>query len=186
MNTIRSIVFVVLVAALPFGVTARQQPAGDSTGSTWRGRVTAVSTRDNTITGKRLWLTETFHVGEHCAISTVNRENALLGDLSPGEKVKIRYQKAAGVLVANRIVEEALRYAGTVGRLDEKARTMTMDEAPLYQPFRAPETFRIASDCKVILWNGHDGTLPESPIESSREVQPWWAQSTLSICLLAP
>ena len=65
------------------------------------------------------------------------------------------------MLVADRIAEQPLHYAGTVHNINQQTGMVTMQEAPLAKPFRAPRTFRIANDCKVILWNGHDGTLAD-------------------------
>lgn len=36
-----------------------------------------------------------------------------------------------------------------------------MEQTSLEKPFRSPMTFHIANDCKVMLPNGHDGTLTD-------------------------
>ncbi len=161
MQTIRKIVPLILVAAFPLAVLAGNGSAGEKCERTWRGTVTAVNTRENSITVKHAWLTRTFRLGKHCAITTVDKKQAALSDLLRGERVRIRYQNAEGVRVADRIHERALRYDGTVQAVDGKAGTVTMEELALYRPFHAPEKFRIASDCKVKLWDGREGTVAE-------------------------
>ncbi len=161
MKTIRAIGLLVLCAALPTGLRAGQHAAGMNNEKTWEGTLTAVDTADHTVTAKHWFFTETFHIGKNCTFADVEKKEVALGDLLPGEKVKIRYQNAEGVRVADHIMERALRYNGTVQAVDPKTSTMTMAEEPLYKPFRAPDTFRCASDCKVILVNGDKGTLAD-------------------------
>jgi hypothetical protein len=161
MKTIMNTGFVLLLAALPAGVNANPDPATQGQESYWTGTLTAVNTGEKTLRGERWRLPKTFHLGVQCAISTIDNKQAALGDLRPGEEVQIRYQDAEGVLVADRIAEKALRYNGSVRDVDLKAGTVTMAEAPLYQPFRAPKGFRLAGDCKVILWNGQEGRLAD-------------------------
>ncbi len=161
MNSITRYGALALMIALPLGVRAGQQPGGTTNEKTWFGTVGAVNTQDNTLTVKRGWFTKTFSIGEHCAVAAIDKKEAALSDLSPGERVLVRYQNAEGVLVADRIVERALRYEGTVQAMDQKAATVTMEQAPLYRPFHAPAMFRIASDCGVRLWDGREGTVAE-------------------------
>jgi Cu/Ag efflux protein CusF len=161
MRNITNIGILVLMAALPIRVRADQQTACTRTEKTWNGTLSGVNTQDNTVQVKRWGVTETFHLGKNCAIATVDKKEAPLSDLRPGEKVDIRYQKVEGVRVADRIAERALHYGGTVHAVDPKAGTVTMDEVPLYKPFRGPETFRVADDCKLTLATGGAGSLAD-------------------------
>ncbi len=161
MNVITRFGAVLLIAALPVQAKANQDPTAMRHVKCWAGTLTAVNTQDKSLTGKHWQFTKTFYLGQKCAISAVDKKKASLGDLSPGEEVRIRYHDAEGVLVANRIVERALRYDGTVQTVNSKAGVLTMTEPPLYRPFRAPERFHVGSDCKVILWNGHNGRLAD-------------------------
>jgi hypothetical protein len=149
------------MATLPVSAQANQPPTERNSESTWTGTVTAVSAQNKTLTGKYWWFSKTFNFGQRCAISTVDNKEASLTDLRPGEQVKVQYQDVEGVLVADRIVEQALHYGGTVHAVDPKAGTVTMEQPPLYQTFRAPETFRIAGECRVMLANGDQGTLAD-------------------------
>lgn len=161
MKTIRAIGLLVLCAALPPSLRAGQQAAGMNNEKTWEGTLTAVDTANHTVTAKHWLVTETFHMGKNCTIAAVDKKDVALGELLPGEKVKIRYQNAEGVRVADRIIERALRYEGTVQAVDPKTTMLTMTEDPLYMPFRAPDTFRLANDCGITLANGDKGTLAD-------------------------
>ena len=126
---------------------------------TWTGTLTAVNAREKTFKAEHLLFTKTFSLGEQCAISTLDNQKAALSDLRPGEKVKVRYQAVEGVLVADQVAERPLHYTGTVQAIDPMARTVTMEEPPLYQPFHAPKAFQVATDCKIVLRSGNTGTL---------------------------
>lgn len=161
MNTITRYALASLVAALPVSAKADQRAAAKVNDGTWTGTLTAVSEVNKSFTGEHGLFTKTFKLGENCSISTLEKKKAALGDLRPGEKVTIHYHRAEGVLIANRIAERPLRYTGTVHSVDQKAGILTMEEAPLYRPFRGPRTFRIASDCKLFIRNEHGAKLAD-------------------------
>ncbi len=161
MKRIIRYVFWVQVAVLPLSLNAGEQPAAKNNGDTWSGTLTAVNAQNNTITGKHLGFSKTFNLGQQCAISAVDKKEASLNDLRPGEKVQVHYQAVDGVLVTDCIAERALHYSGTVHRVDQGARTVTLEQAALYQPFRSPRSFRLAEDCKVSLANGRNGTMAD-------------------------
>jgi hypothetical protein len=151
MNTIMKYGFVALLAALPVSVRAGEQ--------TWTGTITAVNGQEKTLTGKSFLFSKTFNLGDHCAIATVDNREASLTDLRPGEQAKVHYRDVEGVLVADRITAKALHYTGRIKAIDPTAKTVTMEEAALYEPFKAPRMFHVATDCKVKLSNGESGTL---------------------------
>ncbi len=159
MKTITRLGFLALLLSLPPGGMAAAQAAVANTEKSCAGTLTAIHTQDNTITVKRMLMNKTFHLGQHCAVSALDKKDAVVSDLRPGEKVEIRYQNVEGVLVADQIAEKALRYDGAVQAVDAKAGTVTMQEAPLYVPFHAPQMFRLAAGCGIVLQDGHDGTL---------------------------
>jgi len=147
------------MAALPFSVQASQQLNPRSNEKTWTGNLTAVNAQDKTFTGEHWLASKTFHLGENCALSTIDNKQASLSDLRPGIDVRVRYRDLEGVLVADRIAEKPLHYAGRIQAIDRNGRTIAMEEAPFYKPFRAPRTFHIATDCKMRLGNHESGTL---------------------------
>jgi hypothetical protein len=161
MRTITNFGLVLLIAALPASAAASQQTNQRTHENAWTGTVTAVNTKNQTLSGGHWWYTRTFNVGEHCTISTLDKKQAALSDLRPGDEVRIRYQEAGGVLVADRVAEKPLHYTGTVHAVNEKTCLITMTEPALYKPFRSPQTFRVASDCKILLPNGKSGQLAD-------------------------
>jgi Cu/Ag efflux protein CusF len=184
MNTITKLGLMVLVAAFTSGANAAQQTTGNINEKSWTGTLTAVDPQYKTVAGRNWWwFTKTFNVGDNCAISAVDKQEAALGDLRPGEKVKIRYQDVDGVLVSDNIAELALRYGGTVQAFDRKAGTLTveqdaiillpysatdrtpgtltMDYEPVHRTVPFHKKFGIADDCKVILNNGNIGTIAD-------------------------
>jgi hypothetical protein len=161
MRTITKLGLVILMTALPAGVKASQPSAESNHEQTWTGTLTAVNTQNESLTGGHWWYHETFNVGKHCAISTVDKAHAGLADLRPGEEARIRYREAEGVRVADHVSERPLHYTGTVQAVNAKQRMVTMAEAALYKPFHAPMTFRVASDCKVTLPSGKSANLTD-------------------------
>ena len=106
MNAMTRVGLVFFISALPLGVNARESIAGTTPARTWKGTVTEVNAQDNTLEGRRWLAAKTFTIGEHCAISAVDKPDAGLSDLHAGEKVKVRYQNVQcvnGVNLADRI-----------------------------------------------------------------------------------
>lgn len=161
MTTIKQSGLLVLVLTLPFTVGADQQMVRRDHERTWTGTLTSVNARNGVVAGKWWLFTKTFNVGDQCSISAMDKEPASLSDLRPGEKVKIRYQDVEGVRVADRIAERPLHYRGTVEKVDRQNGTVTIEEKAMYRTFSSHETFRTAGDCRVIRWNGKDGTLDD-------------------------
>lgn len=161
MSTIVQIGLIVLASALPFAASAAPETGKANNEKTWTGTLTTVNPQDNTITGKWWWFAKTFHIGQQCAISTVDRKDAALSDLRPGEKAQIHYQNVEGVLVANRIDEKPMYCSGTIETIGPKAQTVTITKETVYSMASADKTFNIAADCKVVLRNGKDGVLDD-------------------------
>jgi len=161
MNSINKFGSMLLTLMLPLSVVASQQSHRTKHEERWTGTLISVNAQDKTLTAERWNLTHTFHLGDQCAISTVDDRHAALADLRPGETVRIRYRDVQGVRVVDRVTEKPLHYRGTVQSFDPTTRTLTMAEAAFFRPFREPDQFQLASDCKVTLWNGDDGKLTD-------------------------
>lgn len=160
MQMIERIGVAVLVFGLPVFAGASQPQAGTMQQETW-ATLTKVDAKNGTFTAKGLISTRTFHAGDNCSVVAVDKKEAELSDLRPGEKVRIRYQGLEGVLVADRVVEKALHYRGTVQGLDPKAVTVTMERKELYRTVPVHKTMRIARDRKVILTDGKEGMVSD-------------------------
>ncbi len=103
MRNIRILGYWALVGLMPLGASAGGPMCSAKNEAAWTGRLTAVNADNHTITAKSFWQTKTFNVGDTCAVSAMDKKTAALSDLRPGEKVKVRYQKTGGVLIARLI-----------------------------------------------------------------------------------
>ena len=155
MNRMTKFGLVFFISALPLGANAKKSIAGTTQERTWTGTLTEVNAQDNTLRGRRWLPVKTFIAGEHCAISPVDKKNAGLSDLHAGEKVKIQYQNVQGVRVADRIIVQAMRFAGTVQEVDRNDGLLTLKEGV------SRMTFRLAPGCEVTRWDGRQGALAD-------------------------
>ncbi len=163
MNTIAKYGLLVLATAWPVGARADQDATTQHKECTWTGTLRTVSMQENAVTGRGFLILpgKSFPLAKGCTISTLDNNSATLGELQPGEKVTIEYQNVEGVLVAERIMEKALRYAGAVKAVNQKEGIVTMEQAAISKPFRGAPMFRISANCKVVLWNNSGGTLAD-------------------------
>lgn len=118
----------------------------------WKGTVLAIDAREKTLRGRGLLWAQTFNLADNCTFSNGER-NAKLDDFRPGQKVRVAYKDAGGVLVADRVVQEKLVDSGTVQEMDAKGRTLALKRTA------GTKRFRIAEDCKVILKDDKPGAL---------------------------
>jgi Cu/Ag efflux protein CusF len=79
----------------------------------------------------------------------------MASDLRPGQKVTVSYQNAEGVLVADHIVQQPIRYVGTVQAIDPPQHTLTVRHGAM------DKEFQIADDCRVMFRDGKTGTLAD-------------------------
>ena len=154
MRTMKSIGYLAFVSMLSVCAFADQQAVETKAEKTWTGTLSAVSAEAHSVAGKGFLSTKVFNVGDHCAVSALDKNQASLADLHPGDRVEIRYRNEQGVLVAYGIAVKPLSYRGLVRAVDKNARVVTMQGA-------AQKKFQVATDCKVTLWNGNKGTLDD-------------------------
>jgi hypothetical protein len=138
-----------LVGLLPLCAAAKGNDA------VWSGTVSAMNSDARTLTAQTWWQSREFYIGGNCAIATPEKANARLEDLRAGEKVRVHYQKQGSLRIADRIEVEPRRATGTLLAADPKDRMVTLDER------LQNRTFRLARNCRVILWNGREGTLAD-------------------------
>lgn len=155
MNTMTTLGSLVLISILSVSAKADQQTPETRHEKTWRGTLTEVNPQNHTIKCERWMVTEAFRVGDHCVVSAVDKRDAALSDLHPGEKVEIQYQNAEGVRVAERIAERELCYVGRVRYVDRKDRIVTIENKAFHK------TFSFAGDCEVVRSDGKRGTIDD-------------------------
>lgn len=159
MKTMKHIGFWVLAVGLPLSLCAGQQCTGNCNEHSWTGTLKGFNAQQGTVTAEHWGLSRSFRLGKDCSVRTLDKKASRLDELMPGEKLRIRYQKSDGVMVANQITEKALRTDGTVKSIDPKARMLVLEQPALYRPFRSAPSYRLAQNCKVQLYNGHSGTM---------------------------
>ncbi len=146
----------VLAAAVAAGGLAVAQAAGNAGEKSWCGTVVTVDPGDKTVIARDwIGLKRTYQIGDRCAVSTLDKEQASPSDLRPGEKVRIGYKEDRGVRVADRIDERRLQEEGTVQAVDVKARTVTVKAST------SRTTFHLADHGDVALRSGRAGTLAD-------------------------
>jgi Cu/Ag efflux protein CusF len=119
----------------------------------YTGRVVTVDSQERVLRVKGLVFSKTFSLGDSCTFALLDPPEGTLGDVRPGQKVTVRYEDVAGVLVADRVEQRALRYEGTVKQVDPKNQVLTVKHR------MANKTFHLAEGCQVVLRDGKSGTL---------------------------
>jgi Cu/Ag efflux protein CusF len=145
-------VLTVLAAANALADQAATAPAHEKTCT---GTVVSIDPKERVLEVKGVLLSKKFNLGENCVFTFLGKGTGKMDDLRPGQKMRISYQNVHGVLVADRVTQEAMRSEGTVKSVNPDQRTLTLH-------FRAlDKTFRIADDCKVVLRDAKSGTLAD-------------------------
>jgi hypothetical protein len=105
----------------------------------------------------RGWTTleKKFNLGIVCIYTLPDKGIGTVDELRLGEKVTVTYQNVDGVLVADRVEQQPMRYEGMVKSIDPGAHTMTVHVGTM------DKQFRIAEDCSVVLRNGKPGTFAD-------------------------
>ena len=103
-----------------------------------------------------------FNLGDTCTYTIVGQDPGAVGDLRSGQRVRVGYQEANGVLVADRVTQEAMQAEGMVKAIDAKAQTLTLHAGML------DKTFQLPADCTVTLRGDKSGTVGD--IEAGNHV----------------
>jgi Cu/Ag efflux protein CusF len=122
----------------------------------YTGTVMAVNPQDHVLNVQGpLLMSKGFNLGSACGYTLLDNSAGTLNDLHPGQKVRVRYQNADGVLVADRVEQQPMSYQGTVKAIDPAAHTLTVHLRAMNK------TFQLADDCRVVLRNNKSGTLAD-------------------------
>src|SRR5208282_4283724 len=117
------------------------------------GKVEYVNNDEHAVTVRGLLRLRTFELGNNCAVTRWDNTDGTIKDLRPGQKVTIGYRDVHGVLAADRIEQEAMRYRGIVKVMDPARRQLVL------RSWNREKTFRLAEDCKVILHDQQNSAL---------------------------
>jgi hypothetical protein len=106
------------------------------------GMIVSVDPKEHVLNVKNWAMyTRKFNVGADCYCAQV--DNALPNDLRPGEKVTVSYQNSHGVLIADRIQQDPMRFAGTITAIDNDKHMLTLHQPGLDKQLVFPNDLRI-------------------------------------------
>ena len=144
-----------LTAALPSLADPASATAGPE--RSYTGTVTAVDPQGRTLEAKAVgfWFGRHFNLGENCAIALWNQPNATISGLHPGERVKVTYQDAHGVLVADSVRQVPMECTGMVKSVDPATHTLLLREGMVDRKIRIPD------GCRIALHGDRPGTLAD-------------------------
>lgn len=132
---------------------ADQTAAAAKPNKTYTGTVVSVNPKEHTLKVKGFLLSKGFNLGENCAYVLLDNPAGAIGDVRAGQKVKVSYQDAHGVLVADRIRQEPMNFTGTVQSLNPAAHTLTVHSG------WETKTFQVPDDCTVLLRGEKSGAV---------------------------
>jgi len=117
----------------------------------YTGIVKSVDPQARQLQVKESWYTpeKRFDLSAKCAFALEVKSPGSINDLRPGEKVTVNYQTANGVLIADRVTEQPMRYTGTVKSIDPNTHMLTLEG----------KEFRLPDNCTVALRGNQSGTL---------------------------
>ena len=144
----------VLPATTALRLSADQVAAAAKPEKTYTGMVTSVDPNEHVLSVKKwMMLNKKFNLGDGCAYTFVDNSADAIGGLRPGQRVRVGYQDAHGVLVADTVAQQPMRYEGTVKAIDPTQHKL------LLRVHGLDRTFQIANDCTVLLRNDKLGAL---------------------------
>ena len=150
----------VLAASAAFRALADQPAAAAKPEKSYTGTVISVDPPERVLSVKEWALSKkTFNLGDNCAyallFTTLENNSGTANDLRPGEKVTVSYQASHGVLIADRIKQQPVRFEGMVAAIDPGKHTLTLHRRGL------DKELMIADGCIVMLRNEKPGTFAD-------------------------
>lgn len=142
----------VLMTGAAYRATADEPAKAVKADKSYTGLVTVVDAKEHSLTVKGTLFSKRFNLGDHCTYTLLNRPTATASELRAGQKILVNYQDVQGVLVANRIEQQPMRYEGVVKAVDIEKKTLTLRAGGLNREFQLGE------DCAVVLRNNRSGT----------------------------
>ena len=160
MKANRSICRMAICAAVLTATAVIRSPADQATPAarperTCTGTIVSVDPKEHTLETKWFLFSRSFNLGDNCTYVLLDKNPGAAGDLRPGEKVTVSFQDAHGVLIADRVVQEPMRFEGMVAAIDPATHTLT-----LHHP-GVDKHLQIADGCKIVLRGDKPGTLAD-------------------------
>jgi hypothetical protein len=145
----------VLTATAVFRASADQAAPAARPERSYTGTVVSVDPKEHTLETKGLVLSKKFNLGDACTYALLDQDSGTAGDLRPGEKVTVSYQDAQGVLIADRVEQQPMKFEGMVTAIDPAKHTLMLHRPTL------DKQMQIADDCKIMLRDGKPGTFAD-------------------------
>jgi Cu/Ag efflux protein CusF len=150
----------VLAASAAFRASADPSATPARPERSYTGTVVSVDPQERTLRVSQWALSKkTFNLGDNCTyallFTTVENNRGTVNDLRPGEKVTISYQVSHGVLIADRIQQQPVRFEGMVKAIAPDKHTLTLHRRGL------DKKLAIADGCLVVLRNEKPGTFAD-------------------------
>ena len=155
MKTLKYILSAAALAAIALRTAADQPGTAGRPEKTCSGIIVAVDPQGRTLDTKAFLHTRKFMLGSSCSYVQSDNSPGTAAALHPGQKVAISYQDADGVLVADHVAAQPLRYEGTVKSISPDARLLTVHTRMFNQHLT------LANNCNVVLRNGQIGSLAD-------------------------
>ena len=144
----------VLTATTVLRASADQMATTAKPEKTYTGTVTSVDTKEHVVSVEKWMLfNKKFNLGEECTYTFVDKGTGTMSDLRPGQRVRVGYQDAHGVRVADSVAQQPMRYTGMVKAIDPIQHTL------LLHVHGMDKTFQIANDCEIVLHDNKTGVL---------------------------
>ena len=126
----------------------------------YTGMVVSADSKEHLLTVKStLFSKKEFNLGDNCVYSflysmLINNDGAA-NNLRPGEKVTVSYRNAHGVLIADHIEQQPMRFVGVIKRIDPDKHTLILQRCIVFMQLD------IATDCVTLLSNEKAGSLAD-------------------------
>jgi Cu/Ag efflux protein CusF len=155
-NTLLAISTCLLTAFTGLRAAADEATPMSGAERNYTGTLTSVDTKENVLIVKG-WLpfNKKFNLGENCTYALLDKNPAAAADLRNGQRVAVSYRDVHGVLIADRVVQEAMRIEGAVKSIDANQRALILHRNGGGSPMQ------LAVDCKIVLRNGAAGTFAD-------------------------
>jgi Cu/Ag efflux protein CusF len=138
----------VLTVTAALRASADQMATAARPEKSYTGLVTSVDPKEHVLNVKKwaLW-NKKFTLGADCACTFVDQGAGTINDLRPGQRVRVGYQNAHGVLVAGTVAQQPMRCDGTIKTIDPTQHALVL------RGHGRDRKFQIANDCNVRLRN---------------------------------
>ncbi|HEY3860338.1 MAG TPA: hypothetical protein VGO59_00500 [Verrucomicrobiae bacterium] len=145
-------------AAMLMAIPTSASAAPSDKDKSYKGIIKYVNESEHTITVrgslKGLFvLRRTFELGKDCSVTLWDNSSGQVGNLHPGQNVIVSYVNVHGVLAADGVKQQPMRYTGIVKFMDPQSRLLVL------RKLGHDKRFALAADCGIVLNGQKKGTM---------------------------